>query len=243
EARSRLPERVQVLTILRQGRVRPLEQEQVITDASVLILAGTAEDLAGYDATFQIPQARESRVLILGGGRVGRAAARALTESDVPCTIVEQIPGRAYDDDAHVVEGDAADIEVLHAAGLDEAQAALVTTHDDDLNIFLTLYCRRLFPDLQVVSRATVERNVATLYRAGADAVLSYAAIGATALWNDAGFPHRMVIAEGHELFEVPATGALAGSSVRDERVFQRTGCRIVAILRPDGAPAPISEQ
>ena len=80
--------------------------------------------------------------------RVGRAEARALAESDVPCTIVEQVPGRADDDGAHVVEGDAADIEVLQAAGLHEAQAALITTHDDDLNIFLTLYCRRLLPDL-----------------------------------------------------------------------------------------------
>ena len=51
----------------------------------------------------------------------------------------------------------------------------LVTTHDDDINVYLTLYCRRLGPDLQIISRANLDRNVSTLHRAGADAVLSYA--------------------------------------------------------------------
>ena len=43
--------------------------------------------------------------------------------------------------------------------------------HNDDLNIYLTIYCRKLRPDIQIISRSTLERNVASLYSAGANLV------------------------------------------------------------------------
>src|SRR5699024_10355078 len=103
------------------------------------------------------------------------------------------------------------------------------------LNVYLTLFCRRLRPELQVVSRATYERNVATLYRAGADSVLSYATIGATDLWNHAGLSHRVLVAEGNELFLVTRPASLVRRSLRDDEVRRRTGCHIVAVLEEDG--------
>ena len=134
-----------------------------------------------------------------------------------------------------VVHGDAADQRILRRAGLEHASAVLVTPRDDDLNVYLTLFCRRLRPELQIVSRATYERNVATLYRAGADGVLSYATIGATDLWNHAGFSHRVLLAEGNELFLAPCPASLMRRPLRDDEVHRRTGCDIVAVLEADG--------
>ena len=51
-------------------------------------------------------------------------------------------------------------------------------TGNDDTNIYLTIYCRKLHPDIQIISRANRERNVSTLHRAGADFVASYASMG-----------------------------------------------------------------
>jgi voltage-gated potassium channel len=75
---------------------------------------------------------------------------------------------------------------VLERAGIDDASAVIITTHDDDMNVYLTIYCRRLRPDMRIIGRANLDRNVTTLYRAGADAVLSYASTGANAIWNAA---------------------------------------------------------
>ena len=47
------------------------------------------------------------------------------------------------------------------------------------MNIYLAVYCRRLKPDLRIVSRITHERNVEAIHRAGADFVLSYTSLGA----------------------------------------------------------------
>jgi voltage-gated potassium channel len=243
EALSRLRSRVRILAIMRKGRLRAMTPDLRITEGTVLVLAGHAADLALYDEQFQSTEVSEEPVVILGGGRVGRSASRALSDEGVPNTIVELLPGRIANSYSvlegtasyAVVEGDAADQRVLRRAGLEHASAVLVTPRDDDLNVYLTLFCRRLRPELQMVSRATYERNVATLYRAGADAVLSYATIGATDLWNHAGLSHRVLVAEGNELFLVPRPASLARRSVRDDEVRRRTGCHIVAVLDEDG--------
>lgn len=242
EATREMACRLRILAVMRRGKVRPFEPAYRIDEQTILIVAGSKSDLAAYEDTFRNPQRPESPALILGGGRVGRAAADTLEKTSVPYTIVEQVPGRTP---AHhnVVEGDAADLAVLQSAGLAAASSALITTHDDDLNVYLTIYCRRLRPDLQIVARASYERNVATLYRAGADAVLSYATIGATALWNELGRSHRVVIAEGNELFQVPLPPALVGTAIRDRSIHETTGCHIVAAADSDGTLLPDSER
>ncbi len=243
EAIAQQRSRVRILAILRKGRLRAMTPDQRITDGTVLVLAGKQEDLAEYDAQYQSVGCSEEPVVILGGGRVGRSASRALSEEGVPNTIVELESGRVENSYSvlegtasyAVVEGDAADQRILRRAGLEHASAVLVTPRDDDLNVYLTLFCRRLRPELQIVARATYERNVATLYRAGADGVLSYATIGATDLWNHAGLSHRVLVAEGNELFLVPRPASLVRRSLRDDEVHRRTGCHIVAVLDEDG--------
>lgn len=246
QAKDHIEGDVRIIAVMQRGRLRATKPETRIDERAVLILAGTQEGLSSFDHQFQSLLGSEDQVLILGGGRVGRAVAEALDESGVRSTIVEKVAGRAP---SHltVVEGDAGDIDVLQTAGLGSASAVVVTSRDDDFNVYLTLYCRRLKPDLQIVSRATSERNVATLYRAGADSVLSYATIGATALWNKLGRAHRVVIAEGNELFSVPRPRSLDRVVVRDEKVHDATGCHIIGGLDPEGGlvvePAQLESQ
>lgn len=226
---------ISVVGVWERGRFELPTSETLITDQTVLILAGSDDQLAGFDALFAIERQLESPVVILGGGRVGRAAADALDAAGVACTIVEQLPERIRSDRQYrYVEGDAADLEVLHRAGIREASAALITTHDDDMNVYLTLYCRRLRPDMQVIARATLDRNVPTLYRAGADAVLSYASTGATAIWNMLGHSHTLVVAEGLDVFRVPMPPTLAERSLVDSAIAARTGCNVVAVCEGD---------
>ena len=84
----------------------------------------------------------------------------------------------ACDKKDNLIQGDAADKNTLLKAGIKEARSVIITTHNDAMNIYLTFYCRQLRPDIQVISRATAERSASKLHRAGADVVLSYAAMG-----------------------------------------------------------------
>ena len=73
-----------------------------------------------------------------------------------------------------MVFGDAADLNTLKKAGIGCAPSIIITTGDDDVNIYLTIYCRKLRADIQIISRAKHERNISKLHRAGADLVMSY---------------------------------------------------------------------
>jgi len=128
------------------------------------------------------------------------------------------------------VLGDAAELEVLEKAGIRETPVAIITTHDDDLNIYLTIYCRRLRPEAQIISRSNLERNIATLHRAGADFVLSYASTGANAIINLIGRDNILMVAEGLDIFEVEIPEALAGKTVAECDIRKRTGCTVVAL-------------
>jgi Trk K+ transport system NAD-binding subunit len=218
---------VSVVGVWERGRFAPPRPETEIRDNTFLVLAGEEEHLERYNELFCIYNATEAPVIILGGGRVGRATAHWLAEQEVDYRIVEKVPNRVHDAKRTIV-GDAARLEVLTKAGITEAPTVLVTTHDDDLNIYLTGFCRSLRPDVQVISRATLERSVATLHRAGADIVMSYAGTGASKIMNFLQ-PHKIVmVAEGLDLFRLPVPEELAGKTIAESGIRERTGCTIV---------------
>jgi voltage-gated potassium channel len=111
-----------------------------------------------------------------------------------------------------------------------ETPSVIVTTHDDDTNIYLTIYCRRLRPDIQIISRATRERNIATLQRAGADFVMSYASMGSNAIMNLLDKSSVLMVAEGLDVFRVKIPDELVGRTLAEARVREETDCTVVAL-------------
>ncbi len=225
---------VSVIGLWERGVFEPATADTVVRPNSVLLLAGSAAQLAAYDEAFVIYNASIEPIVILGGGRVGRAVARAASARDVDWRIVEKVAGRVRDS-KRVVLGDAADYDVLKQAGIEKAPTVLITTKDDDLNVYLTIYCRSLRPNIQIICRATRDRNVAAMHRAGADFVLSYASMGASSIFNELRRSRILSLAEGLEVFRVPVPEALEGKAIVDCRVREETGCTIVAVRNDDG--------
>jgi Trk K+ transport system NAD-binding subunit len=233
---NRLRERVgvSVIGVWERGRFEPARAETVINDNTVLVLAGSKEHLSRYDETFRAYSFAAAPVVILGGGRVGRATARALALRDVDYRIVEMLPELIRDPKKYVL-GSAADLAVLEKAGIRKTSTVIITPHDDDLNVYLTIYCRQLRPDIQILSRAAHEQNVATLHRAGADSVLSYASMGASAVLNLLQRSKILMVAEGLDLFKLRIPSSLAGRTIAGSLIRERTGCSVVAIQTERG--------
>ena len=223
-----------VIGLWKRGQYETASAATRIDATSVLVLAGSAKQFRNYDELFCIYHVSPGSVIIIGGGRVGRAIARALKERDVPYRVVEANPARILDR-ATYVEGTAADRDTLERAGIDHAPALVITTHDDDMNVYLTIYCRRLRPDIQIISQATRERNVSTLHRAGADFVLSYASMGATTIFNYLRRAGVVVVAEGLHLAETRVPDALAGMTLAQAAIPGQTGCNVVALRSETG--------
>lgn len=220
---------VNVVGLWDRGRFTYATPDTVIGDHAILVMAGSADQFRQYDERYIIYNYSGKPVVILGGARVGRAASRALRRRGIESCIVEQLAGRVPAD-MNVEIGDAADLDVLTRAGLMDAPAVLITTHDDSVNIYLTIYCRRLCPEIQIISRCTFERNIETLHRAGADFVFSYSSMGATNIFNLIKRSLIVSIAEGLEIIRTQVSEGLAGKTIAESRVRENTGCTIVAV-------------
>ncbi len=237
EIRLRDHVNITVSGVWERGRYQNAGPDTLITDNTVLVLAGSREQLDEYDSLFCIYHASDVPIVILGFGRVGSATARGLDQQSIDYRIVEKDAKQKHDDDRLIV-GDAADLEILKQAGIMETSAVVITTHDDALNVYLTLYCRRLRADIEIISRATLERNVHTLHRAGADFVISEASMGANAIFNQLRRSDVLLLAEGLDVFRVKVPPSLAGKTLTEGAIRQRTGCSVIGIHTADGIQA-----
>ncbi|HUF49513.1 MAG TPA: NAD-binding protein [Longimicrobiales bacterium] len=218
-----------VVGLWQRGHFHLPTPDRQLEPTTMLVLAGSQAQLDAFSELTAIYNLPDAPVLILGGGRVGRAAAQALEKRGITFRIVEQDASRVKMRE-HTTIGSAADYDVLQEAGIELAPTTIVTTSDDATNIYLTIYVRRLRPDMQIISRSNLERNVSTLHRAGADFVMSYASMGANAAFNILEQDDVVMVAEGLDVFRTPVPPALAGHSLRSASVRELTGCSVVAI-------------
>ena len=219
---------ITVVGVWERGEFQPARPEALIAENTVLVLAANRQQLYRYDSLFAIYNQNPDPVIIIGSGRVGRATARALAERKVDYRIVERDPDAVHDR-GNTVVGSAAEIEVIKEAGIDRAPAVVLTTRDDETNVYLAIYCRQLRPDIQIIARANSERSVPTLHRAGTDFVMSYPSMGAREIANLLERSSTLMIAEGLEVVRLPVPDSLAGKSIAASGIRPRTGCSVVA--------------
>ncbi|HSR67643.1 MAG TPA: NAD-binding protein [Acidobacteriota bacterium] len=221
---------VTIAGVWQRGKFEIPRAETEIRSDTVLVLAGSRAQLEAFDELFaDLEATAPAPVLIIGGGRVGRAMIKTLTARGLDFRIVERVPDRVRQVDKLVL-GDASDAETLEQAGISKAPAVVITTHDDDTNIYLAIHCRRVRPDIQIVSRVTLERNVRTLHRAGCDFVISYASMGAATVFNLLKRSDVLMVAEGLDVFSAPLPASLVNRKVGETSIREQTGCSIIAV-------------
>lgn len=228
---------VNVIGVWEQGEFRLPTAQTRIEPSTVLVLAGSKSQLDRFEMTVRppdVPNRQQGPVLILGGGRVGQAVAATLEQRGIDYRMVEK-RGNLKNGNEKVIIGSAADYDTLIAAGIERTPSIIITTHEDDLNVYLTIYCRRLRPDAQIISRASLNRNVKTLHRAGANLVMSYSSITTATIVNLLRPGSLLVLSESLSVFSATVDHRLQGRSLVQLRLREETGCSVIAIKR-DGA-------
>ena len=204
----------------------------MLTESSVLVVAGTEKQVRMFDRLISEPEKTGMEnvpVVILGGGRVGLAVARNLARRKIPAVIVDRQPHINSGAIPHV-HGDAADLAVLEKAGIRKTRTIIITTHDDDANIYLTIYSRRLRPDAQILCRASLDRNVNGLHSAGADQVLSLASLVSNSIINLLAPDKMMMLNERLLVFRYTIRGQLQGKSLMECGIRNKTKCSVLAV-------------
>ena len=237
ETRLREQTGLNIVGVWHRGRLMPAFPQSPIGSESILVVAGTPAQLTALDSLLETTPHPEAPVMVIGAGTVGSAATRALKRKGVPVHVLERDP-RAQERLMGVADrvfvGDANDREALRKAGLEDAPSVLLTTNDDAVNVYLAVYCRRLKPDLRIVSRITHDRNLEAMHRAGADFVLSYSSLGAEAVMSLLEGHELVILGEGVDLFSVRLPPSLENKTLAETGIGSRTGLSVVAV-RQDG--------
>ena len=203
----------------------------VVIFATVVLEAGFARQIGDFLGVTPM------KTIIVGGGRVGRALATRLEDRGEHVVVVEQDDEcieATRDADLTVHRGDGTDAEVLEAAGIGEAKAAVATTADDDRNLLVCQLARSKFNVEQVYSRVNEPDNLAAFDSLDVTAIDAPTAT-AVAIDNEIERPelsHWLSnLGEGHDAQEVEVTAErFAGRTIRELNEEMPDGC-IVAVI------------
>lgn len=234
EAQIRQLTGLSVVALWERGTLTFPTGDAILNPEALMILAGSQEQLQQLEQLAG-DQSRDELVLILGHGRVGCASAKFLERKPVPFILIDQLTNPDCADHVAVI-GDATGRYLLKQAGIERAQGVIVTTNNDNTNIFLTLSSRHSNPHIRIVARANDDTNVEQLYAAGADFVVSNASVGASILSNVLESKESVFLTEGISVFRRTLPPELIGKTITESQIRPLTGCSIVALVPADSS-------
>ena len=149
ELRSRMPDiDTRVAAIFRRGvGIIPKGDTVIEADDEVFFVAATEHSRAVMGELRKLDRPVR-RIMLAGGGNIGRRLAAAL-ERRVHVKLIEHSPERAERlseilDGTVVLQGDAADEDLLREEGIDQTDVFCAVTNDDQVNILSGMLARRL---------------------------------------------------------------------------------------------------
>jgi Trk K+ transport system NAD-binding subunit len=169
-------------------------------------------------------------VVVVGTGVVGSTVTDALAESGRRATVVD-IEDRPTVD----VVGDATDARTLQRADVADADVVVVAVDDDITALVVTFVVRDLNPDTEIIARANDPESVTKLYRAGANYVLSLATVSGHLLASSITAAGEVLSYDNEIRLVRRSARPVAGRTLEDLRIRERTGCTPVAVQHRDG--------
>ena len=193
-----------------------------------------------------------NHVIVCGVGSTGLHVVEELVASRTPIVVVDTSMERierliADHPEAEIlyVHGDATEDHVLEEAGIRRARGLIAVLHDDRDNIFVTITARALSDTVRLVSKAAESDNITKLRRAGADAVVSPAVIGAVRMASEMVRPSVMEFLDQMvsnpeqtrriEEILITADSALVGATLHQANLRTVADALVIAVRFLDG--------
>lgn len=117
----------------------------------------------------------KQRIIVAGHGRFGQIVNRMLIANGFRTVVLDH---RADVIDSlrkfgvELYYGDASRPDLLHAAGIEDAQMLVVAIDDQEQALEIVRFAKRVNPGIHVIARANDRLHVFRLYRAGADDIV-----------------------------------------------------------------------
>jgi len=186
------------------------------------------------------------RVLIIGGGRVGRSLAERLEDRGENVVLVEsdQENVETARNDGHTVRhGDGTDTDELRSAGAENAKIVVAATGDDDVNLLVAQLAESIFDVETIITRVNNPDNVAAFQELGVRAISSPMAT-AWAIDNAIERPSLSAwmteLGRGGDVQEIEVTADnLVGRTIAELDEQVPNGCLIALVGRGEESEVP----
>lgn len=139
--------------------------------------------LEGYRMA-KLQRRLSNHIIICGYGHTGRSAALELAAKGCPSDNIIAIEGyepavqAAVEDGFMVLRGDSTRESMLQKAGIERAQAVIVTPGRDDTAILAVLTVRQLNPRVKIIAAVKEAENLKIVKQGGADVIVSPSQVG-----------------------------------------------------------------
>ncbi len=217
----------------------PPSPDAVVRTNTVLLVLGEESALMELSEFTRPPRSftEHERFVLVGLGEVGRAARSVIEESGADVVTVDVEDRSGVD-----VVGDGGSREVLEAAGVRDAGAIIVGVPDDSKALLATVLAQSLNPEIEVLVRVSDADTTQKAYAAGADYVLSVPRVSARMVARELRGEDVLAPASQVRVVRVPAR-PFAGSTLAASGIYERTGCRVIAIEDDDGRTSAVDPQ
>ena len=145
-----LPEvKVRIVAIFRQGKAIIPSGTTIIEANDEIFVVASSQHIRAVVSELRSVDRPYKRIMIAGGGNVGRRLADALEGGRYQVKIIEKSPEVANDlaenlNKAIVLEGDAADEALLIEENINDVDIFCALTNDDEANILSAMLAKRL---------------------------------------------------------------------------------------------------
>jgi len=168
---------------------------------------------------------------------VGRAARSVIADAGIDVVTIDVDEREGVD-----VAGNAGSEAVLQEAGIETAGAIVVGLPDDSASLLTTVLARSLNPTIEILVRVSATDATRKALSAGGDYVLSVPRVSARMIAKELRGEDVLAPASQIRLVRVPAD-PFAGTTLAESGIYERTGCRVVAIEDDTGLSSTIDPQ
>ena len=187
--------------------------------------------------------------IICGAGRTGGHVLDELVASGRTAVVVERRGDHIREcaerhPDLLTIEGDATQDKTLERAGIHRAAGLVAALPTDKDNLYVVLTARTLNPSLRIIAKADEEEARDKMARAGADSSVCPQSIGGLRMASEMARPTVVSFLDAMlrgkeaalrvEEVTLPEESPLAGKSLGESAIAQKTGLLVVAMRRPD---------
>lgn len=190
----------------------------------------------------------KDHIIICGFGDIGKEITDEFLKKKVRFVVVDNNlteQEKERNPEITFIDGDAAGEDVLKEAGIERARGIISCLPEDPQNVFVVLTARQIKGDLHIVTKASDERNVTKLHKAGADRVISPKQIAGHRMAAVSIQPSIVnfleVLSSGGEdsvrieSIRVGKDSPLIGKTLKESNIGSHTGAVIIGILDSEG--------